>query len=455
MDDIALTFNPDMFLKGIDAINNGIGTMNDNFQKFSNEGTQKTQKVGLSMGNLIKGAAVLGIAFAGVRKAMANIPELGRTFSIAGDIMMRNFLWPLRKVLVPMLQKLLDWVRDNRAMFVRWGNVVANIFRIIVSVVKGFINLLKGVWDRIARGIERVFGKTTKTIGDVTNLILFKVAAMAEFLMMTLEPVFDFIVDSFIGMLNAGKNFFNGLATGIGDLMPEFNDLGNSFKGLLNTLSSIDGKGNAVLATFKTLGMVIGVVVGGAVRILTTQIDYLVTNLSVLIKYVQKFNAYRKGDLVAQKRLTGEINEINENFSKRLDERWKRQVDALKSTRTEFGKTWSFMSKKAQQVALPKSTQEAQNFTEGKRRLSLVNPSSPQVRKAPNPRSSVQGAKIIQSRGSVRNVNSVQKKRTTVNNNISMPINIKESRRPQDTANMVGNKVKDILQESKYRSGGR
>jgi len=133
-----------MFLKGLGEISKKLESLVGTTEKS----TQKISKgVSISAMSFLKINAALSFAKMGISKLMSNIPEIGQTFKIAGDVITRNFLWPLRQQLMPYLQKFLNWVRDHRAMFVRWGAVLVNVFQVVVQGVKSAINILKPFYE--------------------------------------------------------------------------------------------------------------------------------------------------------------------------------------------------------------------------------------------------------------------------------------------------------------------
>ena len=163
--DLTFTFNAEPFMNGIKQVNNGLT-------------------------KLIKRAAILTAGFLSLRKMFSKIPELGQMFSIAGDVMLRNFLEPLRTWLIPLLQQMMAWVRKNRGLFVKLGAVFANIFRVAYVLIKQFLKLLKVLWDSLSSTLQGVFGKTTKTITELLNMAIFKISVVFIFLGQMLKPVF-------------------------------------------------------------------------------------------------------------------------------------------------------------------------------------------------------------------------------------------------------------------------
>lgn len=116
--DVAFTFNPDPVLGAVKRIDDGFSKMakgfGDSSAKMSNAVTAGILKAGAVVGALVG-------TFKGLGNVLKRMPEIGQVFGVAKDIFFKNFLFPIRKELLPLLQQLLDWVRDNRAMFVRWA----------------------------------------------------------------------------------------------------------------------------------------------------------------------------------------------------------------------------------------------------------------------------------------------------------------------------------------------
>lgn len=250
------------------------------FGTKSFENAMQVMSGGVNM--LLKRVALIGAGFLSVRKAMAHMPEIGRTFSIAGNIIGKNLLWPLRKQLLPLLQKLLDWVRDHRAAFVRWGTYLVNIFKIIKNIVSGFIDILNKMWERLSSNIERIFGKTTKSMSEIINIMLFKVSAMASFILMTLEPVFEMIVDAWSRALENSKAFFSGFIDGFGEVGPILEDLGNMLMRVADLLGLTSGATSEWSETFYKLGNFLGGAFKATLLIIASAIDNMVLGFKMI-----------------------------------------------------------------------------------------------------------------------------------------------------------------------------
>lgn len=402
MDDVTLTFDPSMFQKGIDSINSGLEQMNQHFSSFAKQSTKKVQQVGLSAMNLVKALAPIGIAFAGIRKAIHQIPELGRTFSIAGDIISKQLLWPLRRELIPILQKFLDWVRDNRAMFLRWGNVVANVFRIIKSIIGGIWDFIKRFWETLSGHLETIFGRSIKAVGDMVNVILFKVAAVVQFIMALFSPLAEFFANIFAIMIKSVKAFISGFIDGLGDLSPELKQVTEWISELASWIFNTTKNTNGLVGAFRTLGSIAGTVVGTAIRLLVDQIDHLITSFKKLPYAVDALKALFSGRMAEFKRNSKIMDSIDREANKRTEDRWKRSAESWKKL---YG-----------------------TVNEGRAFVNATN------------------IKNNNTGGNVTNNN-------RMNNNIT--ISVDGSKNPQATATEIDKHIRNSIKEQQFRTGTR
>jgi phage-related protein len=366
MDDIVMTFNPASFLLGIGQVVAAMGNLDKKteesaknltkntesvFQNFENNVGQSNKKVKNQIeenktsivnfkdnaSNIVsaitKRVMMLGVAWQAAKKAMQFIPEIGRTFQIAGDIIGRNLLWPLRRELMPILQKFLNWVRDHRAMFVRWGTVLVNIFRTIKNIVVGFIDLLSNMWRRLSAGIERIFGRTIGRMTDLANMLIFKISVVAQFILITLEPVFKFIVDQFLKLVEYAKAFGEGFTAVIGDLMEPLTDIGNSVARLAKYLFSAGKGGSFLIKTFRILGAVLG----GAVRIALEGVAQLIDSLASSISGVSSMIGLLKAKIDGNAKEAAKIRREQSLMFKEFEERSAKRAARVKQT---FGRAF-------------------------------------------------------------------------------------------------------------------
>jgi len=212
-EDVGFTFDPQPFLGGLKQVSQGLGRLGDRT-------VAATKSMGHAfMGALLKVEAIkyaLKGAFNGMKQYM---PEIDKTFSIAKDIFLKNLLWPLRQAIAPYLQKLLDWVRDNRAAFVKWGAVLANVFKVAVALVKTLWGALKNIISLFQPFINKIF---KGGLSDFVNLILTKIAMLVAWLGVGIErlsakagPIIKDVISIVTNIANAvwtaATNFFKAL----------------------------------------------------------------------------------------------------------------------------------------------------------------------------------------------------------------------------------------------------
>jgi hypothetical protein len=273
--DISLTFDNKMFLKGLDQISSKMGEVAANTAKGA---AKMGSGVAMSVMSFLKANAALAAVKAGISKIAQNIPEIGRTFSIAGDIITRNFLWPLRQQLFPYLRQFLSWVRDHRAMFVRWGGALVSVFNIVITGIKAAINILKPFYEAAMKFFKDVFGKTGDSIDKIVNMVLFKISAVMVYLESVLKPVMQTIANIVFQIANAMKAFVEGLAEGYvkaGGLSDVIKLLGGALENLSDTLFSNTG-------FWKTFGDLLSVTIVPALKLLLLLITGIGEALSLM-----------------------------------------------------------------------------------------------------------------------------------------------------------------------------
>jgi len=235
--DLGFTFDTSFFDKGIKKVMGGFGQM---------ETKASTVAKGVSRG-LTAVVGKLGLLFAGfkaIKTALLDMPEVGQAFGIAKDVFLKNLLFPLRKEIFPLLQKMLDWVRDSRVMFVKWGQNLANIFRAVVQGVKNIIGFIKRMSVVVAGFAEKIFGDRIKSIDNIFNLIVFKIATAVQFVSLMVEQIGGLFSGFFSGLGNIGPSLM-GIVENLGEFLGIFtkvNDEGNSFKGVLTSMGKLIGE---------------------------------------------------------------------------------------------------------------------------------------------------------------------------------------------------------------------
>jgi hypothetical protein len=353
--EIEFTFNELPFLK---AIQNMQGSMS-NMAKSGEQLTSKFSKNASSMVNAFtRRIAGIAGAYLSIRAIINRIPEIGQTFKIAGDIFMRNFLQPLRMYLLPMLQKLLDWVRDHRALFVKWGGVLVNVFKTIKAVVSAVFGFIKIFIDAFLSGTKGLFGKTVKSISDILNILLFRITVIVTALGILLKPLFSFLGTLVANLAWGFKGLFDGIKLGAAGIGDPINEIIKMFKEFLAWI----GYGSTSAMNFYSVMKLIGDFVGTAMVIQLNAIIIAVKTLVALLKvafYSLKalFQA-STGDFRAAKQSILEIGKISKGYGADVIARGKSTTEAAMG----FGKrTYAAMEGKQ-----PEANLKATKGTAGK-----------------------------------------------------------------------------------------
>lgn len=358
--DLTLTFDPKLFTTAINQIVDKLTGMEKKLGSVVGSTTKMEQHGAKSIG--IWTAAMtgaLGLIKAGVSKIMSFIPEIGKSFQIVSDIIGRNLLWPLRQELIPILQGMLNWVRDNRAMFVRWGMVIANVFRVVVGIVKNAWEMWSKLFERLFKGMKKLFGNTVKSVTDILNIILFKIAVVMIAVQLLMEPVLEFLVDAWLMVAKYAKAFWDGMMrgmSGVGRPLAQIvEELGNFF----NLMKELFGGLTGLTAGFESLGAVLGgtimLALTGLVTILKT-INFLVAEITDAIAFAQ---ANSIADPVKRRKAEQEVKD-------RIDKRrggFVENVTGVKPLEGETGVTESDWKEKAEAYKLRKQQQPGGNVT--------------------------------------------------------------------------------------------
>lgn len=327
MDDFVFTFDVNPFMTAMDQISDGFNSLksslvsfSDSFQKKSDQTAQatservkrsskhlkKTNETNIAnfsdnaskmIGALTKRLAALGAAYLSFKALLSQIPEIGTAFKSAGNIFLRNFLWPLRQYLLPLLQKMLAWVRDNRSMFVKWGTVLVSAFKVVAQIVKGLFNLVKSFVSGFSNTFKRIFGITTKSISDMINLLLFKVTVLAQFILITLEPVFKKIGEAIATLMGYFKTLAKGFAESFGNISEPFNQLKEVLNDIFESITMNKDLTVNWGEAFRKTGLIIGASLKYSLTILIGIIDTLQIAIRTIVKAAQAFGALYSGDL--------------------------------------------------------------------------------------------------------------------------------------------------------------
>lgn len=237
-EDLTFTFDTEPFKKGIDAVSKGMQGLKTSTTKVAKGIARGLTKVALKIGGLF-------VAFKGIKGMLKSMPEIGESFGIAKDIFLKNFLYPLRKQVMPLLQKLLDWVRDNRTTFVKWGQTLANIFTSIVSGVKRVIGFASKLVEGFIGFSNAIFGTQIRNVQDLFNLISFKFAAIITFI--------TGIIDTIRVSMSDSDSIF-------GNILSNVKGIVDNIVTLAKNLFSANGDGNSLVTVFKSIAETAGII---------------------------------------------------------------------------------------------------------------------------------------------------------------------------------------------------
>ena len=265
--DNIFTFDTTPFMNGLKKVTQGMG----NLQRSAGN---MAKNISRGVINAVAKLGLVTLAFKGIKAAINEMPEIGQTFKIAKNIIMKNLLFPLRKAVFPLLQKFLDWVRDNRAMFIKWGQALVNIFHSVAGAVKQIIEFggrLAGVFRDF---INKTFGLEIKNFQDLINVLTFRIAVVIEFLKALAEPAFklfskiaDLVGTTLAGAFETLTGFIEGFFKGAGDIGGIFTSILDSITSIVSGLFSANKHGNSIQTVFKTIGEIFGKIVNFVLEI--------------------------------------------------------------------------------------------------------------------------------------------------------------------------------------------
>lgn len=341
-------FDVNPFLRGVQKIGEGMDRIQNNAKKF---GDTVTNSIGKGINGLIVKVGLLFAAFKSVGAVLKEMPEIGQAFGIAKDVFLKNLLWPLRQQVMPMLQKMLDWTRDNRARFAQWGVSVANVFRSVVVVARTLWDVMKSLVDTVGGAFQRAFRTNFKSFDEFVNVLSFKVSAvivylgmLAKSLVKDMTPAFDWIInvgsqvigffadlvsvwtnankqgDSLFTVMdklkttfgiignfidNAVKGFREGFIPAVADMMTPLSNLVEQFNRILTLLGLNDGDG--VRGAFKALGSFLGTTFHAALIIIAEVAKGLADSLENIKLAAEGIQKLFKGDFSGASEAGGKL----------------------------------------------------------------------------------------------------------------------------------------------------
>ncbi|TGL39628.1 hypothetical protein EHQ53_13990 [Leptospira langatensis] len=245
-------------------------------------------KLGKSFGALTVAAG--NLISSGVQSIFSKIgssmPMVADTFSQAGTVITNNLLMPLQRELLPLLRTFMQWVRDNRVMFLQLGQVIANAFRAAWAIGKAFFEtiskLANSLWDTISGGGKATFSGFMNFL----NLALLKITFIFTFIQILLEPLIKFIGQAFKAIWdNALMPFFHGFSEGfmsqVIPLFDEFLALIAEGKALIAELFD-PSDFNWVAGVFQFIGRVVGTAIVLPFRIVIALVRALIASVKFL-----------------------------------------------------------------------------------------------------------------------------------------------------------------------------
>lgn len=277
--DAIFTFNGEEMKKFFKSLGEGVNNIGSSMQNMTKNIASGVKK---GMGHFAK----LGIVFLGLKKLVGQIPEIGQAFSIAKDVALRNFLWPLRKWLMPLLQKMLDWVRDHRAQFVKWGQHLVNIIKGVISVVKTVFNTVKNIIGSITGTISKVFSGMAGGADQAFNIIVFKINAILMFIGEIIKEIGGVIGDIWKGLEPHIKPIWEIIKLIV-------DEIGKMIKALGLAEISWEDFGSAVGSILTTVVGLVGMVVS-SISTIVQGISQLGEGFAIL------------GDILSGKKVSGE-----------------------------------------------------------------------------------------------------------------------------------------------------
>lgn len=293
-EDIELTYDYTPFLK---AVNKMSGSFDD-FSKNMNKQSAKTEKVSTQKNKttgkgFMKLAFLAGLVVAGVmliKKAIQSIPEIGKTFAIAGGIIKRNLLWPLRKELIPYLQKMLDWVRDHRSMFVKWGVAIGKVFKVIKAVFMLGVKIVSTFVGAFKNAIKDLFDISAKNISKVFNLLIFKIITLIMLLEIKLRPLAKILGKIFAEIVKVIWNFVSSFGKAMAKVLRDMGAIGK-IKSIWKSIDDIFKRMNISMGAIKNLGNILGKILGvtivGALEIIAGIFQTIKNTIESIISLVK------------------------------------------------------------------------------------------------------------------------------------------------------------------------
>lgn len=228
-DEARFPFDVKGFQKAVDQMLKSVSSMGSKLDKFGS-----TMQKSVSKG-IVSATAKIGLLVKGFKSVMKNMPEIGQAFKIAGDIMSKEFFFPIRQQVMPYLQKMLDWVRDHRTLFAKWGQAVADVLKTVINVGKTLYSTLKDVVKILTDSLQKGLGTNFKSLDEFISVLQVKISFVTllvgdavKAMLEKITPTFEFVTEKGTEILG----FF-------GDLVSSWLNLNNEGTSLQTVLSKL------------------------------------------------------------------------------------------------------------------------------------------------------------------------------------------------------------------------
>lgn len=367
-DEARFPFDVKGFQKAVNQMSESISTMETKLNKFGS-----TMQKSVSKG-IMFATAKIGLLIKGFKSMMKNMPEIGQAFKIAGDIVNKEFFFPIRQQIMPYLQKMLDWTRDHRALFAKWGQAVADVLKTVIDVGKTLWNTLKDVVEILTNSLQKGLGTSFKSLDEFISVLQVKIAFVTlligdviKKMVEKISPTFEYIVEkgseilrffaslasSWLTLNGNGDSlatvldkvyqvfdkiihivgdslvgFFEGLIPPLKNLMTPLDNVADSFLRLLNIFGEDDNSG--LRAMFKWLGNFTGNALVIAFEELAWAIDTVVVGIQTLAQSGKLLTDLFSGNWSKLGEDWKATKDIFKGYGERTSATGQRQVNAFK-----------------------------------------------------------------------------------------------------------------------------
>ena len=275
---------------------------------------------------------------------------------------------------MPYLQKMLDWVRDHRALFAKWGQAVADVLKTVINVGKTLWNTLKDVAEILTNSLQKGLGTSFKSLDEFISVLQVKIAFVTlligdviKEMFNKISPTFEYVVEkgseilnfftslasSWLSLNDNGDSlftvldkvyqvfdkiihivgdslagFFEGLIPPLKNLMTPLDNVADSFLRLLNIFGEDDNSG--LKAVFKWLGNFAGNSLVIAFEELAWAIDTIVTGIQTLAQSGKLLADVFSGNWSKLGEDWESMKGIFGDYGKRTSATGQRQIDAFK-----------------------------------------------------------------------------------------------------------------------------